>query len=312
MLAVLVSIVATYTFVSPFKAEKALDTGAHAYIAPGPEDVRSPCPFLNTLANHGHLPRNGKNITPFKLFSAIETVYGLSKPLSGLIAFGGFFLLHQHPVTSLDDLKPDARELLEPKGIVHALNSLESLAHNAIKYRELDLVQIGAHNHIEHDASITHDDIASLQAEFASPVNNLTLFDAFMKDSASGTHIDVTDFGRVRARRERESHAATGRTIDSLHSNIARAEASLTISIFGETATTAGSPWEGPGIPIDTIRQFWWEERLPAGWRPKRETTIDSVEKGKKLVDEAMEQAVAAYNAIHSPATEGPQVAFGS
>jgi len=32
---------------------------AHPYQAPGPNDERGPCPGLNTLANHGYLPRNG-------------------------------------------------------------------------------------------------------------------------------------------------------------------------------------------------------------------------------------------------------------
>ncbi|KAG6832013.1 hypothetical protein H0H92_006049 [Tricholoma furcatifolium] len=32
---------------------------AHPYIAPGANDLRGPCPGLNTLANHGYLPRNG-------------------------------------------------------------------------------------------------------------------------------------------------------------------------------------------------------------------------------------------------------------
>ncbi|TFK97485.1 Chloroperoxidase [Pterulicium gracile] len=31
----------------------------HPYKAPGPNDKRGPCPALNTLANHGYLPRNG-------------------------------------------------------------------------------------------------------------------------------------------------------------------------------------------------------------------------------------------------------------
>ncbi|KAL4957587.1 Chloroperoxidase [Aspergillus filifer] len=31
--------------------------------APEPDDSRGPCPGLNTLANHGYLPRNGKGIT---------------------------------------------------------------------------------------------------------------------------------------------------------------------------------------------------------------------------------------------------------
>ncbi|KAL2860991.1 peroxidase family protein [Aspergillus lucknowensis] len=33
------------------------------WIAPGPNDSRGPCPGLNTLANHGYLPRDGKGIT---------------------------------------------------------------------------------------------------------------------------------------------------------------------------------------------------------------------------------------------------------
>ncbi|KDQ53209.1 hypothetical protein JAAARDRAFT_438096 [Jaapia argillacea MUCL 33604] len=32
---------------------------AHPYIPPGPSDQRGPCPGLNTMANHGYLPRNG-------------------------------------------------------------------------------------------------------------------------------------------------------------------------------------------------------------------------------------------------------------
>ncbi|KAJ7936147.1 Chloroperoxidase [Mycena leptocephala] len=31
----------------------------HPFIAPGPNDQRGPCPGMNTLANHGYIPRNG-------------------------------------------------------------------------------------------------------------------------------------------------------------------------------------------------------------------------------------------------------------
>ncbi|KAK3070469.1 hypothetical protein LTR53_010425 [Teratosphaeriaceae sp. CCFEE 6253] len=37
---------------------------------PGPGDVRSPCPALNTLANHGLLPHSGKGITTADILSA--------------------------------------------------------------------------------------------------------------------------------------------------------------------------------------------------------------------------------------------------
>ncbi|EEB97652.1 hypothetical protein MPER_02989, partial [Moniliophthora perniciosa FA553] len=45
----------------------------HSWQAPGPNDLRSPCPGLNTLANHGFLPRNGSNITiPAVLEAGLE------------------------------------------------------------------------------------------------------------------------------------------------------------------------------------------------------------------------------------------------
>jgi hypothetical protein len=40
------------------------DESQYRYQAPGPNDSRSPCPALNALANHGYLPRSGKDISP--------------------------------------------------------------------------------------------------------------------------------------------------------------------------------------------------------------------------------------------------------
>ncbi|KAH6891630.1 Chloroperoxidase [Coprinopsis sp. MPI-PUGE-AT-0042] len=38
---------------------KLVNDAAHPYRAPRPGDMRGPCPGLNTLANHGYLPRDG-------------------------------------------------------------------------------------------------------------------------------------------------------------------------------------------------------------------------------------------------------------
>ena len=48
------------------------DESKYEYEAPGPNDSRSPCPALNTLANHGYLPRDGKNIRPDVLQLALQ------------------------------------------------------------------------------------------------------------------------------------------------------------------------------------------------------------------------------------------------
>ena len=50
-------------------------TGEYAWVAPGPGDLRGPCPGLNALANHGYFPHNG--VVPLATgASATEQVYG--------------------------------------------------------------------------------------------------------------------------------------------------------------------------------------------------------------------------------------------
>lgn len=52
-------------------------TGEHRWTAPGPGDLRGPCPGLNALANHGYFPRNG--IVPLEVgATATNQVYGQS------------------------------------------------------------------------------------------------------------------------------------------------------------------------------------------------------------------------------------------
>lgn len=51
-------------------------TGAHAWAAPGPSDIRGPCPGLNALANHGYFPRSG--VVPLTVgATATNQVYGM-------------------------------------------------------------------------------------------------------------------------------------------------------------------------------------------------------------------------------------------
>ena len=40
-----------------FNEDQLIDvTGEYAWVAPGPGDIRGPCPGLNALANHGYFP----------------------------------------------------------------------------------------------------------------------------------------------------------------------------------------------------------------------------------------------------------------
>ena len=47
------------------------------YHPPSKTDLRGPCPLVNTLANHGYIPRDGRNIRAKGLYTALG-VTGLS------------------------------------------------------------------------------------------------------------------------------------------------------------------------------------------------------------------------------------------
>ena len=57
----------------------------HEWAAPGPGDIRGPCPGLNAFANHGFLPHNGyATITQF--ISATTEVVGMGPNLAAFLA----------------------------------------------------------------------------------------------------------------------------------------------------------------------------------------------------------------------------------
>ncbi|KAJ9477203.1 HEME_HALOPEROXIDASE domain-containing protein [Pseudozyma hubeiensis] len=58
-----------------------LTSDEHKFIAPGPNDIRGPCPGLNLLANHGYLNRNGVT-TLTQGIDAINKVFGVAYDLA--------------------------------------------------------------------------------------------------------------------------------------------------------------------------------------------------------------------------------------
>ncbi|QRV94874.1 peroxidase family 2 domain protein [Ceratobasidium sp. AG-Ba] len=68
-------------------------TGKHIFVqAVRGRDSRSPCPALNTLANHGYLPHDGKNVSIFTLVPAIRKVYNFSFFHAFFLSCAGIFL----------------------------------------------------------------------------------------------------------------------------------------------------------------------------------------------------------------------------
>jgi len=128
-----------------------------------PGVMRSPCPGLNTLANHGYINRDGKAVPFIQLVKALQEVYNLSLPHSLILALGCYFKVG---------------------------NGLH-----------LDLHNMARHNAIEHDFSLAHRDAAP-GAAFAPTDVDPAMLDAFLAHSADGTHVTVADLAAARVARE--------------------------------------------------------------------------------------------------------------
>lgn len=70
------------------KAQYVSNTGDHAFVAPGPDDIRGPCPGLNAMANHGYMPHNGVGtITDF--IEGTGAAFGMGLDLATFLAVYG-------------------------------------------------------------------------------------------------------------------------------------------------------------------------------------------------------------------------------
>jgi len=126
------------------------------WMAPGPNDVRSPCPGLNSLANHGICPRSGKGYTVEILNKCLKDGLNVGHDFS--TAIGGAALLAAAPLAS-----------------------------------SFSLDQIREHNFpIEHDASLSREDYY-VSADHDNWRFNQTIFDQVLAfyDGMNKTSIPV-------------------------------------------------------------------------------------------------------------------------
>ena len=137
------------------------------------------------------------------------------------------------------------------------------------KFRRINLDEFGKHNVVEHNASLVHDDTPEGQTYAPIEIDH-SLVDALVSDvkpssAEIGTSSDPTakflmnyeDAARARIRREAEC-----KPIDSLHAKIAAGEIATVLGIW-EVKTK-----DKVGIPVDYLKRWIEEERLPDGWKP--------------------------------------------
>ncbi|KAM0260080.1 hypothetical protein ACHAQJ_003005 [Trichoderma viride] len=93
--------------------------------APGPEDSRSPCPMLNTLANHGYLPHDGRDITAQQFGDAISEALNVNRMFG--VRPANYFM-------------------------------------RAVNKSSIDLVELNRPGILQHIGSLTRDDVPSLDS----------------------------------------------------------------------------------------------------------------------------------------------------
>ncbi|KAJ7242369.1 Cloroperoxidase [Mycena haematopus] len=206
------------------------DLNAHQWIAPKANDLRSPCPGLNTLANHGYLPRNGMNISiPMILQAAID---GFNVGPDSILQAAKFGLLSTNDPTTLN----------------------------------LDALKL--HSLIEHDASISRNDLAVTGDNLHF---NETIFTTLANANPGVDYYNATSAAHVQDERLAISLATNPNITNTPKEvDIRTRESGLYLSVMGNPLTGVA--------PKNFVQIFFREERLPIaeGW--KRPTTTITAE----------------------------------
>lgn len=214
----------------------------HEWRKPLPTDARSPCPMVNALANHGYLARDGKGISLAHLVSGCK---------EGI------------------NLGADASLVVGAKALQASTTG---------NFLTFNLDDLSKHGIIEHDGSLSRNDIASGDNHSFAP-------EIWAAVAAHFTAETISIQTAAQARKDRLEAAPTTNPEFNLTAEGLRfsaIETSLYLGVFGEgTEGNARTQW---------VRILFEEERLPfeEGYRrPNRALTVPDLLALQKKVEAA-------------------------
>ncbi|KAK4160541.1 putative peroxidase [Cladorrhinum sp. PSN259] len=232
------------------------------YLKPHNADLRGPCPLLNTLANHGYLPRDGRGLHANELYSALGKA-GLSVPLRALLANPIFLQYHGK---QKQESKPFLSRTWYLMRNPWALFFSEFGMRDPDQYDPdrkravLDLDQIGREGVAEHDISLTRLDRAQGDCLAAQ----LELVDELLAISSDGGKtITLEDLAKLRLKRIEKQKADNPELLyGPKQHRLSCMEIALILCVFGD----------GKQVLVDHVRALFADERLPIeeGWRKRK------------------------------------------
>lgn len=216
--------------------------------------------MINSLANHGYLPRDGRNVRVEEVLAGMDAV-GLSKPLAAAFANPIFqerapSKFHDDPVVKKSLLQSILQTIRDPWSLLGQFGMRKPGQLDSEGHRVLNLDQLGLPNTVEHDISWTRrdhqqGDNITLQKDL---VEDLL---ASSKDGQTLTANDLAEFRKKRIVRQREDNP--GLQYGSFEHDLACAEIALILNVIGS----------GDSVPCSYAGAFLREERLPMqeGWK---------------------------------------------
>ncbi|KAJ7035935.1 Chloroperoxidase [Mycena alexandri] len=171
------------------------------FVPPREGDSRSCCPALNAMANHGILPRDGRNIKFTDMNKAVRSTYNFA-----------------------------------PTFCLFVPTFMAGLLKKNYKTDMCDLAEINLHNGIEHDASLTRQDTKydPGQDKPYLPFIHELLASATGKDKDGNLMLTAADLSRYSGTRRSEAKATNpDYTLDKFHKMFGSSNSSTLLTIFG-------------------------------------------------------------------------------
>jgi len=203
------AVLTLYNLVTPNLAEGTIVPAGHPgaggkwpeYSPPKDGDSRSACPALNAMANHGILPRDGRNISFKELNRTVRATFNFA-----------------------------------PTFCFFVPNFSAQMLHKSYSKDTFDLEELSLHNGIEHDASLTRQD-AALEPDQAKPHVPLVrglLEAATGKDPDGSAILTAADLSRYSAIRRADAKATNDQfSLSFFHKMFGSSNSSTLLKFWG-------------------------------------------------------------------------------
>lgn len=222
------------------------------YKAPFPSDLRSPCPIVNSLANHGYIARDGRNIRASEMKAAMHEL-GISGTISTTLTYGAYLAHYDNPPTGWWPVISNPFGSALQKFALRDEDEVDDAG-----YPVLNLNQLDRHGAVEHDVSLSRRDAA--QGDNHSPQKDLVAdLVASSNDGKVITNADLAKFRRKRLEQQRNDNLKL--EFGSTQNTMACGEGAFIQRIFGDEKREYA-------IPVSYVKALFEEERLPVeeGW----------------------------------------------